>query len=90
FLSSLDGHDHCLTCLGREHAEAAFMDGSCIHCERMTMATLNRLPSSSSRGKSLSRQGFSATAARHLGDIHVTVQNAPLASKALQTSAPPR
>ncbi|KAL0152682.1 hypothetical protein M9458_052405 [Cirrhinus mrigala] len=61
FLASLDGHDHCLTCLGREHAEAAFTDGSCVHCERMTMATLNRLSSF--------RQVFSATAARHLGDI---------------------
>ncbi|KAL0168648.1 hypothetical protein M9458_036870, partial [Cirrhinus mrigala] len=87
FLASLDGHDHCLTCLGREHAEAAFMDGSCVHCERMTMAVLKRLPSLPSRGKSLSRQGFSAAAARHLGDLHVTVQNVPPASKAPRTSA---
>ncbi|KAI2668407.1 ORF V: Enzymatic polyprotein [Labeo rohita] len=35
---------------------------------------------------SLSRQGFSATAARHLGDIQVTVQNAPSAPKAPRTS----
>ncbi|KAI2661177.1 Tyrosine recombinase slr0733 [Labeo rohita] len=35
---------------------------------------------------SLSRQGFSATAARHLGDIQVTVQSAPSASKAPRTS----
>ncbi|KAL0150355.1 hypothetical protein M9458_054357, partial [Cirrhinus mrigala] len=94
FLASLDGHDHCLTCLGREHAEAAFTDGSCVHCERMTMAALksrrsfaSRLPSLSSRGKSLSRQGFSAAAVRHLGDMQVTMQNAPPASKA---SASPR
>ncbi|KAL0149356.1 hypothetical protein M9458_055394, partial [Cirrhinus mrigala] len=50
----------------------------------------SRLPSLSSRGKLLSRQGFSATAARHLGDIQVTMQNAPLASKAPRTSASPR
>ncbi|KAL0149460.1 hypothetical protein M9458_055248 [Cirrhinus mrigala] len=94
FLASLDGHDHCLTCLGLEHAEAAFTDGSCVHCERMTMAALryrrsyaSRLPSLPSRGKSLNRQGFSATVARHLGDLQVTVQNVPPASKALQTSA---
>ncbi|KAL0199320.1 hypothetical protein M9458_007860, partial [Cirrhinus mrigala] len=73
FLASLDGHDRCLTCLGREHAEAAFTDGT----------------------KSLSRQGFSAAATRHLGDIQVTVQNVPSAPKAPRTSAcqssiPPR
>ncbi|KAL0159520.1 hypothetical protein M9458_043245, partial [Cirrhinus mrigala] len=43
FLTSIDGHDRCLTCLGRAHAEAAFVDGSCAHCERMSMATLRRL-----------------------------------------------
>ncbi|KAL0154035.1 hypothetical protein M9458_050694 [Cirrhinus mrigala] len=97
FLASLDGHDHCLTCLGREHAEAPFTNGSCVHCERMTMAALksrrsfaSRLPLLSSRSKSLSRQGFSAAAARHLGDIQVTMQNAPPASKAPRTSASPR
>ncbi|KAI2645148.1 ORF V: Enzymatic polyprotein [Labeo rohita] len=47
---------------------------------------MSRLPLSSSCGKSLSRQGFSATAARHLGDIQVTVQNAPSAPKAPRTS----
>ncbi|KAI2650070.1 30S ribosomal protein S3 [Labeo rohita] len=94
FLASLDGHDRCLTCLGREHAEAAFTDGTCVHCERMSMAALkscrsfmSRHPLLSSRGKSLSRQGFSAAAVRHLGDIQVTVQNVPSAPKALRTSA---
>ncbi|KAL0149369.1 hypothetical protein M9458_055407, partial [Cirrhinus mrigala] len=97
FLASLDGHDRCLTCLGREHTEAAFTDGSCVHCERMTMAAsksrlsfARRLPSSSSRGKSLSRQGFSAAAVRHLGDLQVTVENVPSASKAPRTSVSPR
>ncbi|KAI2644452.1 Transposon Ty3-G Gag-Pol polyprotein [Labeo rohita] len=97
FLASLDGHDHCLTCLGREHTEAVFTDGSCVHCERMTMVALksrrsfaSRLPSLSFRGKSLSRQGFSAATARYLGDIQVIMQNAPPASKAPWTSAPPR
>ncbi|KAI2646097.1 Argininosuccinate synthase [Labeo rohita] len=97
FLASLDGHDRCLTCLGREHAEAAFTDGTRVHCERMSMAALkscrsfmSRHPLLSSRGKSLSRQGFSAAAVRHLGDIQVTVQNVPSAPKALRTSASPR
>ncbi|KAI2658281.1 ORF V: Enzymatic polyprotein [Labeo rohita] len=97
FLASLDGHDRCLTCLGREHAEAAFTDGTCVHCERMSMAALksrrsfmSRHPLLSSRGKSLSRQGFSAAAARHLGDIQVTMQNVPSAPKAPRTSASPR
>ncbi|KAI2668377.1 ORF V: Enzymatic polyprotein [Labeo rohita] len=47
---------------------------------------MSRHPLSSSRGKSLSCQGFSATAARHLGDIQVTVQNSPSAPKAPRTS----
>ncbi|KAI2644341.1 hypothetical protein H4Q32_025622 [Labeo rohita] len=51
---------------------------------------MSRLPLSSSRGKSLSRQGFSAAAARHLGDIQVTVQNAPSAPKAPRTSVSQR
>ncbi|KAI2662122.1 ORF V: Enzymatic polyprotein [Labeo rohita] len=51
---------------------------------------MSRHPLLSSCGKSLSRQGFSATTARHLGDIQVTVQNVPSAPKAPRTSASPR
>ncbi len=40
FLSSVDSHNRCLQCLGIQHAEAAFVDGSCLYCERMTIATL--------------------------------------------------
>ncbi|KAL0150897.1 hypothetical protein M9458_053816, partial [Cirrhinus mrigala] len=96
FLTSVDGHDRCLTCLGREHAKAAFVDGSCAHCERMSMATLRsrllfarRLPSSSSRGSSARQKGFSAATARRLGDLQVTVQNVP-PGKTPRASAPPR
>ncbi len=35
-----DGHDRCLSCLGIEHAEAAFVDESCPHCGGMTIAGL--------------------------------------------------
>ncbi len=39
-----DGHDHCLTCLGIQHAEEAFVDGSCSSCGDMTISELrNRL-----------------------------------------------
>ncbi len=41
FLTSDNGHDRCLTCLGCKHAETAFVDGSCPHCEHMSMATLS-------------------------------------------------
>ncbi|KAI2667306.1 ORF V: Enzymatic polyprotein [Labeo rohita] len=51
---------------------------------------MSRHPLLSSRGKSLSRQGFLAAAARHLGDIQVTMQNVPSAPKAPRTSASPR
>ncbi len=37
FLSVDDGHDRCLQCLGRRHAEAAFVDDSCVCCGRMSM-----------------------------------------------------
>lgn len=30
----------CLTCLGRTHTETEFLDGSCPHCENITMAML--------------------------------------------------
>ncbi len=32
YLEPGDGHDRCLSCLGIEHAEAAFVDESCPHC----------------------------------------------------------
>ncbi len=32
FLSADDGHDRCLQCLGRRHAEAAFVEDSCVCC----------------------------------------------------------
>ncbi len=45
FLSADDGHDRCLQCLGRRHAEAAFVDDSCVCCGRMSMISLrSRLP----------------------------------------------
>ncbi|KAL0152541.1 hypothetical protein M9458_052264, partial [Cirrhinus mrigala] len=96
FLTSIDGHDRCLSCLGLAHAEAAFVDGSCAHCERVSMAALRsrlsfarRLPLLSSCGSSSSRKGFTAATARHLGDLQVTGQNVP-PSKTPRASAPPR
>ncbi|KAL0149110.1 hypothetical protein M9458_055542, partial [Cirrhinus mrigala] len=47
------------------------------------------LPSSSSRGSSSSRKGFTAATARRLGDLQVTVQNVP-PGKTPRASAPPR
>ncbi len=35
-----DGHDRCLTCLGIQHAEEAFVDGSCSSCGDMTISEL--------------------------------------------------
>ncbi len=40
YLALGDGHDRCLSCLGIEHAEAAFVDESCPHCGGMTVAGL--------------------------------------------------
>ncbi len=38
YLAPGDGHDRCLSCLGIEHAEAAFVDESCPHCEGLARA----------------------------------------------------
>ncbi len=44
FLAPQDGHDRCLTCLGIQHAEEAFVDGSCSSCGEITIPELrNRL-----------------------------------------------
>ncbi len=40
YLAPGDGHDRCLSCLGIEHTEAAFVDESCPHCRGMTVAGL--------------------------------------------------
>ncbi|KAI2655623.1 Transposon Ty3-G Gag-Pol polyprotein [Labeo rohita] len=40
YLSPNDRHDHCVQCLGREHAEAAFAEGGCQNCEDMPLGTL--------------------------------------------------
>ncbi len=79
FLSADDGHDRCLQCLGRRHAEAAFVDDSCVCCGRMSMISLrSRLsfmkglaPSAATRADlSGSSRGSPADA---LGDLRVTV-----------------
>ncbi|KAL0165464.1 hypothetical protein M9458_037308, partial [Cirrhinus mrigala] len=77
FLTSSDGHDRCLTCLGRKHAEAAFVDGSCVHCKRMPMATL-RLLLSVTQPSSAGSKSSSAALVKSKGDLRITVRNAPL------------
>ncbi len=83
FLSADDGHDRCLQCLGRRHAEAAFVDDSCVCCGRMSMILLrSRLsfmkglaPSAATRADlSGSSRGSPADA---LGDLRVTVRASP-------------
>ncbi len=83
FLSADDRHDHCLQCLGRRHAEAAFVDDSCVCCGHMSMISLrSRLsfmkglaPSAATRADlSGSSRGSPADA---LGDLRVTVRASP-------------
>ncbi len=83
FLSADDGHDRCLQCLGRRHAEAAFVDDSCVCCGRMSMISLrSRLsfmkglaPSAATRADlSGSSRGSPADA---LEDLRVTVRASP-------------
>ncbi len=83
FLSADDGHDRCLQCLGRRHAEAAFVDDSCVCCGRMSMISLRShlsfmkglAPSAATRADlSGSSRGSPADA---LGDLRVTVRASP-------------
>ncbi len=37
-----DGHDRCLTCLGIQHTEEAFVDDSCSSCGDMTISELRK------------------------------------------------
>ncbi len=83
FLSADDGHDRCLQYLGRRHAEAAFVDDSCVCCGRMSMISLRSClsfmkglaPSAATRADlSGSSRGSPADA---LGDLRVTVRASP-------------
>ena len=90
YIAPRDGHDRCVTCLGFQHAETAFVDGSCSHCGDMTISALRsrldylkryRVPSATPRSSSSSRKR--ATSAGGQGDLRVTVWASP-------TSQPPR
>ncbi len=83
FLSTDDGHDRCLQCLGFQHTEDAFVDDSCTCCGRMIITSLrSRLsflkglaPSAATRAEfsGSSREPPTGT----LGDLRVTVRASP-------------
>ncbi len=79
-----DGHDRCLTCLGIQHAEEAFVDGSCSSCGDMTISELrNRLRCVKHGGVPLPRSGVrpgtrGGTASGGVrGDLRITVRASP-------------
>ncbi len=82
FLSADDGHDHCLQCLGFQHAEDVFVDDSCACCGRMSMISLrSRLsfmkglaPSAATRAGLSASRGSPVGA---LGDLRATVRASP-------------
>ncbi len=86
-LAPQDGHDHCLTCLGIQHAEEAFVDGSCSSCGDMTISELrNRLRCVKHGGVPLplprsgvrpgSKRGGTASGGVR-GDLRITVRASP-------------
>ncbi len=86
FLAPQDGHDHCLTCLSIQHAEEAFVDGSCSSCGDMNISELrNRLRYVKHGGVPLplprssihpgTRGGAASGGVR--GDLRITVRASP-------------
>ncbi len=86
-LAPQDGHDHCLTCLGIQHAEEAFVDGSCSSCGDMTISELrNRLRCVKHGGVPLplprsgvrpgTKRGGTASGGVR-GDLRITVRASP-------------
>ncbi len=84
FLASQDGHDRCLMCLGIQHAEGAFVDGSCSSCGDMTISVLhNRLCYVKHGRIPLTRSSVcpgirgDAVSSGVRGDLRVTVRASP-------------
>ncbi len=87
YLAPGDVHDRCLSCLGIEHAEVAFVDESCSHCGGMTVAGLRTrlrflqrggvpVPLPRSRVPPGGRQGGATSGSSQAG-LMVTVRNSP-------------
>ncbi len=77
-LAPQDGDDRCLTCLGIQHTEEAFVDGSCSSCGDMTISDLrNRLPLPLPRSgvRPGTRGGTASGGVR--GDLRITVRASP-------------
>ncbi len=83
-LAPQDGHDRCLTCLGIQHAEEAFVDGSCSSCGDMTISELRnrlrcvkhgRVPLPRSGVRPGTRGGTASGGVR--GDLRITVRASP-------------
>ncbi len=92
YLAPGDGHDRCLSCLGIEHAEAAFVDELCPHCGGMTVAGLRTrlrflqrggvpVPLPRSRVPPGGYRG-EATSGRSRAGLTVTVRNSPSTARA--------
>ncbi len=92
YLAPGDGHDRCLSCLGIEHAEAAFVDESCPHCGGMTVAGLRTrlrflqrggvpVPLPRSRVPPGGYRGEATSGSSRAG-LMVTVRNSPKTARA--------
>ncbi len=92
YLAPGDGHDRCLSCLGIEHAEAAFVDESCPHCGGMTVAGLRTrlrflqrggvpVPLPRSRVPPGGYRGEATSGSSRAG-LTVTVRNSPKTARA--------
>ncbi len=99
YLIPQDGHDCCLTCLGIQHAEEAFVDGSCSSCADMTILELRnrlryvkhgRVPLPLPRSAIRTGTQAGATYGGVRGDLRITVRASPRGLPLVESSTASR
>ncbi|KAL0199608.1 hypothetical protein M9458_002795, partial [Cirrhinus mrigala] len=88
FLSPSDGHDHCMLCLGRAHAEAAFVGSSCPYCESMIAGALQVTSDAPHPGPPTA--GTEAAVMGAEGDLGIAMEDNPPGTSSRTSHSPAR